>query len=171
MKTSSRYILFVVIMLGSVHIQAESCTGELSTKSKPSEIINALSCLEGTKQISGPGGEKGEKGEPGPQGLKGDRGEPGPQGVKGERGEPGPTNIKYTTFSQIEARDGSEKKIPLISAFNSFCSLKKIAIWDNGDKNEISFCELYIDQGKWILKAVSRGSSHADCIAHCISWP
>lgn len=107
--------------------------------------------------------ERGERGDPGVQGQKGDIGRPGP---------PGPTQISYRAFAQVEVSDGSNRTADLMPANKSFCALKKVGIWDNGDSNEISFCELYINRERtWVLKAVSTGSSHAGCVAHCISWP
>lgn len=52
---------------------------------------------QGTENLVGPQGEKGDTGETGPQGPKGDAGETGPQGPKGDTGETGPQGPKGDT--------------------------------------------------------------------------
>lgn len=173
-------MLIAVVLIGTVATRVSAqggdndiiraCTRKVGNKLKITLMVIADQCEQGWTplewNIQGPPGPQG------PQGPKGDTGATGLRGPEGEQGPPGPTNINYREFRpQLQARDGSVETTNLIPANNSFCSLKKIAIWDNGDSNEISFCELYIADGNWVLKAVSSGNSHADCAAHCISWP
>lgn len=71
------FILFVAFIFTTLQVNAESCTKGLSIKSKPSEIIEALSCIEQIKLQPGPRGPEGKQGPKGDAGARGAKGEPG----------------------------------------------------------------------------------------------
>jgi hypothetical protein len=127
---------------------------------------------EGPEGPQGPAGDTGPQGPQGPPGEKGSSGETGPSGPKGDQGSPGTASISLRNFPELQSRGGEVLTQELISSSKSFCSLEKVAMWNNDDNKEVSFCEVYIgSDGKWYLKAVSNGDSNTHCRARCISWP
>lgn len=159
------------VVQGQENNVIHACTRPVGTSKEIFMVVFADSCESGWTSIEwnvqGPPGPQGEAGPIGPQGAMGQ------QGPKGEQGLPGTAGIRLSSFDQVGAnKDNTVSTSRLMSSKNSFCALDKVAIWDNEDNNEISFCEVYrASDGYWHLKAVSSNDSHVDCHASCISWP
>jgi hypothetical protein len=175
-------LVFCVLVLAAlpigVFVQAQqdgvirACTRQVGLLKEISMLVIADSCEPGWTPIEW--NVQGPAGPAGPTGPEGPAGPVGPAGAQGSQGNPGPPGTaSFSISSPIELQSSSGQALTrdLMSASKSFCSLEKVAIWDSEDSGEISFCEVYVSEGVWRLKAVSNGDSHADCRARCMSWP
>jgi len=160
-------LVIVAIPIGFV-VQGQenvirACTRQVGVRKEITMMVIADSCEPGWTPI-----EWNVQGPPGPAGPAGETGAQGPQG---DPGPSGTANINIFNPVELHSSSGQVLTKDLMSANKSFCSLEKVAIWDAEDSNETSFCEVYVSNGLWTLKAVSNGDSHADCRARCMSWP
>jgi hypothetical protein len=172
---------FRFIVQGQEDGMIRACTRQVGARKEITMLVIADSCESGWTPIEwnvqGPPGPAGPKGDTGPMGPEGPAGPAGPEGPAGPAGKtgvqgpPGTADIRISGLFELKSIPGQAQTMDLMSADKSFCSLEKVAIWDSEDSNEISFCEVYIWDGLWHLKAVSNNDSHADCMARCISWP
>lgn len=152
-----------------------ACTRQVGVNKELTMIVMADSCEAGWTPIEwnvqGPPGPQGPSGPEGPAGPAGPAGTAGAQGPKRDPGPAGTANFSISSPVELQSGNGQSLTKDLMPASKSFCSLEKVAIWDSEDSSEVSFCEVYVADGMWHLKANSNGDSHADCRARCISWP